>query len=169
MKHVTSYFAATLFHWSRVNGTDSSAAQPETSPVYWLRKYSTAWKPSGGNLCTECAPTQKEPRRRPQTRTDPGEGQRRWRLVCCVYTLWWIIITNTFNLFNKVWTLYFSATLAHWARSTKNEALAAATNLTNVLSEKIQDCVKAERRREREVVRSPALWTFFFPQAYFEL
>ena len=53
-------------------------------------------------------------------------------------------------------SLFFSDP-SHWARSTKNEALVAATNLTNVLSEKIQDSVKAERRREREVVRSPAL------------
>ncbi|XP_070392709.1 BEN domain-containing protein 5-like isoform X1 [Dermacentor albipictus] len=39
------------------------------------------------------------------------------------------------------------ATLSHWSRVNNIDASAAAANLTNILSEKIQDCIKAEKRR----------------------
>ncbi|XP_049516381.1 BEN domain-containing protein 5-like [Dermacentor silvarum] len=39
------------------------------------------------------------------------------------------------------------ATLSHWARVNDLDSSAIAANLTNILSEKIQDCIKAERKR----------------------
>ncbi|KAK8773810.1 hypothetical protein V5799_011655 [Amblyomma americanum] len=41
-----------------------------------------------------------------------------------------------------------AATLEHWGKVNKNDIRAAMKNLTNILCEKIQDCVKSERRQQ---------------------
>ncbi|XP_077520546.1 BEN domain-containing protein 5-like isoform X3 [Amblyomma americanum] len=41
-----------------------------------------------------------------------------------------------------------AATLEHWGKVNKNDITAAMKNLTNILCEKIQDCVKSERRQQ---------------------
>lgn len=40
----------------------------------------------------------------------------------------------------------FAATLSHWATKKDVDASPAVANLTNILTEKIQDSIKAERR-----------------------